>query len=146
MATNISDYEDDLKADLLEGFEAIGSTPGSIAAWGALATSPPAGLFVDGVGPIAMPLGEGQIRQLIAHAHQPTHGHGSETLLDCTSVRNTWEIDADQLSFLNPAWQAYLLQLSKTVASKLGILAPIRVKLHKMVIYETGAMFKPQTE
>ncbi|OAV95941.1 hypothetical protein PTTG_26514 [Puccinia triticina 1-1 BBBD Race 1] len=117
----------DLKARLLQSFEAI-TAPGSFAAWEALPTTPPAGLFVDGVGQITMPLGEGQIRNLIKKAHQAPYGRRSETLVDL-SVRNTWEINGDQLFFLDPTWQGYLLDLSKVVASKLGINGPIRVLL-----------------
>ncbi|KAA1079297.1 hypothetical protein PGT21_006957 [Puccinia graminis f. sp. tritici] len=142
--TTKTDYQANLKAELIKGFAAI-TTPGSFAAWEALPTTPPAGLSVDGVGQIAMPLSEGQIRELIAKAHQAPYGHRSETLVDL-SVRNTWEINGNQLSFLDPAWQGYLLKLSKTVASKLGIMGPIRAELYKMLIYEKGAMFKAHTE
>ncbi|KAA1082509.1 hypothetical protein PGT21_005771 [Puccinia graminis f. sp. tritici] len=142
--TTKTDYQANLKAELIKGFAAI-TTPGSFAAWEALPTTPPAGLSVDGVGQIDMPLSEGQIRELIAKAHQAPYGHRSETLVDL-SVRNTWEINGNQLSFLDPAWQGYLLKLSKTVASKLGIMGPIRAELYKMLIYEKGAMFKAHTE
>ncbi|KAI7966258.1 hypothetical protein MJO29_002006 [Puccinia striiformis f. sp. tritici] len=138
------DYEKDLKQDLTEAFEAI-TNPGTFAAWEALPTTPPAGLHVDGVGDIMLPLGEGQIRQLIDKSHQAPFGRRSETLVDL-SVRKTWEINANQLHFYNPAWQGYLLDLSKRVATSLGIDGPIRLELYKMLIYETGAMFKPHTE
>jgi hypothetical protein len=134
----------DLKGDLFKAFKGI-SAPGTFAAWEALPTTPPAGLHVESVGQITLPLDDGQIRRLIQKSHQAPYGRRSETLVDL-SVRNTWEINGDQLLFLNPSWQAYLLDLSKTVASRLGINAPIRVELYKMLIYERGAMFKPHTE
>ena len=137
-------YQTNLKNDLYEALEAI-DTPGTFAAWGALPTTPPAGLRVDGVGDIALPLREEQVRQLIAKAHQAPFGRRSETLVD-VSVRNTWEINADQLRFLDPAWPNYLLRLSKLVATNLGIDGPIRLELYKMLIYEKGAMFKRHTE
>jgi len=137
-------YQTNLKNDLYEALEAI-DTPGTFAAWGALPTTPPAGLRVDGVGDIALPLREEQVRQLIAKAHQAPFGRRSETLVD-VSVRNTWEINADQLRFLDPAWPNYLLRLSKLVATNLGIDGPIRLELYKMLIYEKGAMFKPHTD
>ncbi|KAA1116045.1 hypothetical protein PGTUg99_033579 [Puccinia graminis f. sp. tritici] len=134
----------ELKGDLFKAFQGI-SAPGTFAAWEALPTTPPAGLHVDGVGQISLPLDEGQIRRLIQKSHQAPYGRRSETLVDL-SVRNTWEINGDQLLFLNPSWQSYLLDLSKTVANRLGINAPIRVELYKMLIYERGAMFKPHTD
>ncbi|KAI9625867.1 hypothetical protein H4Q26_016115 [Puccinia striiformis f. sp. tritici PST-130] len=112
---------------------------------GALPATPPAGLHVDGVGDIAMPLTEEQVRQLIDKSHQAPFGRRSETLVD-VSVRNTWEINGDQLRFLDPAWQSYLLDLSKRVAINLGIEGLIRLDLYKMLIYEKGAMFKPHTD
>ncbi|KAI7967562.1 hypothetical protein MJO29_000839 [Puccinia striiformis f. sp. tritici] len=77
-ATSDLEYDIDWKEDLTKAFEAI-KTPGSFATWGALPKTPPTGLHVDGVGDIAMPLSEGQIRQLIAKAHQPPFDRRSET-------------------------------------------------------------------
>ncbi|KAH9443303.1 hypothetical protein Pst134EB_027648 [Puccinia striiformis f. sp. tritici] len=141
---DILDYQTNLKEDLINAFENI-DTPGTFAAWGALPATPPAGLHVDGVGDIAMPLTEEQVRQLIDKSHQAPFGRRSETLVD-VSVRNTWEINGDQLRFLDPAWQSYLLDLSKRVAINLGIEGLIRLDLYKMLIYEKGAMFKPHTD
>ncbi|KAI7939181.1 hypothetical protein MJO28_014760 [Puccinia striiformis f. sp. tritici] len=138
------DYDANLKEDLANAFEAI-TTPGTFAAWEALPTTPPAGLHVDGVGNIALPLREGQLRQLIAQSHQAPFGRRSQTVID-ESVRKTWEINRNQLRFLNPAWQGYVLDLCKRVATSLGIDGPIRSELYKMLIYEKGAMFKPHTD
>jgi hypothetical protein len=137
-------YDVSLKDDLNKAFKAI-KAPGTFAVWGALPTTPPAGLNVEGVGDVALPLQEEKIRQLIDKSHQAPYGRRSETLVD-VSVRNTWEINGDQLHFFDPAWLHYLLDLSKRVATDLGIEAPIRLDLYKMLIYETGAMFKAHTE
>ncbi|WAR53934.1 hypothetical protein PtB15_3B443 [Puccinia triticina] len=48
-------YANNLREDLLKAFESI-TTPGTFAAWEALATPPPAGLHVEGAGNIAMPM------------------------------------------------------------------------------------------
>ncbi|KAI7939184.1 hypothetical protein MJO28_014763 [Puccinia striiformis f. sp. tritici] len=137
-------YKISFKTDLAEAFEAI-TTSGTFAAWEALPTTPPTGLVVDGVGEIAMPMGTEQVRQLIAKSHQAPFGRRSKTLVD-VSVRNTWQVNGDQLRFLDPAWQGYLVDLSKCVATNLGIEGPIRTELYKMLIYEQGAMFKPHTD
>ncbi|KAI9625870.1 hypothetical protein H4Q26_016118 [Puccinia striiformis f. sp. tritici PST-130] len=137
-------YKINLETDLAEAFEAI-TTSGTFAAWEALPTIPPTGLVVDGVGEVPMPMGTEQVRQLIAKSHQAPFGRGSETLVD-VAVRNTWQVNGDQLRFLDPAWQGYLVDLSKRVATSLGIEGPIRTELFKMLIYEKGAMFKPHTD
>ncbi|PLW18434.1 hypothetical protein PCASD_15632 [Puccinia coronata f. sp. avenae] len=137
-------YDVSLKDDLNKAFNDI-KAPGTFAAWGALPTTPPAGLNVDGVGDIAFPLQEETMRQLIAKSHQAPYGRRSETLVD-VSVRNTWEINGDQLHFFDPDWLRYVLRLSHLVATTLGIKETIRLDLYKMLIYETGAMFKAHTD
>ncbi|KAI7967662.1 hypothetical protein MJO29_000939 [Puccinia striiformis f. sp. tritici] len=138
-------YKAKLKADLNQAFEAI-DTPGTFAAWQELPTTPPAGLYVDQVGDISMPLSEEQCRNLIAVAHRAPSGCESGTLIDDRHLGNIWEIGADRMDFLEPAWQGYLLSLSQLVVTMLGADGPIRLQLDKMLIYEKGAMSKPQTE
>ncbi|KAH9452480.1 hypothetical protein MJO28_008622 [Puccinia striiformis f. sp. tritici] len=137
-------YLSDLKNNLLEAFDSI-VTSGSFAAWGELPTTPPTGLYVEGVGEIGMPLTDESIRKLINKSHQAPFGRRSDTLIDL-SVRNTWEINGDQLRFLDPAWTPYLNDISKRVGTFLGIEGPIILELYKMLIYEKGAMFKAHTD
>ncbi|OAV92072.1 hypothetical protein PTTG_04466 [Puccinia triticina 1-1 BBBD Race 1] len=113
-----SDHEISLPDDLNKALKAI-KTPGTFAAWEVLLGALPAGLHVDGVGDISMPLSEECVRKLIAKAHQAPFGRRSETLVD-VSVRNTWEIDGDQLRFLDPLWLPYLVDLNKRVAKSLA--------------------------
>jgi hypothetical protein len=138
------EYDESLKDDLYTALQGIKAS-GTFAAWGALPTTPPAGLHVEGVGDIPFPIQAATIQQLIAKAHQAPFGRRSETLID-VSVRNTWEIHGDQLRFLDPDWVRFLLDVSERVGADLGIQAPIRLDLYKMLIYEKGAMFKPHTE
>ncbi|POR35594.1 Uncharacterized protein TPAR_04224 [Tolypocladium paradoxum] len=137
-------YHVGLKQDLLSALSSI-QTPGSFAAFGALARQPPAGLFVSGVGDIAMPLGESQARQLMAKARQAPYGKGSDTIVD-TAVRNTWELEPEQFAFRDPAWPGHLRALRARVAQDLGINTTIRAGIYKMLIYEKGAMFKAHTD
>ncbi|KAI7946478.1 hypothetical protein MJO29_011005 [Puccinia striiformis f. sp. tritici] len=132
----MSDTTSDLKDGLSKAFAAINST-GIFAAWEVLPTTPPAGLYVDDIGEIKMPLSEEQIQHLIDKAH-PTPSHGP--------VGKIWELSKDQLEFLNPEWQPYMLDISKLVATKLGIDGWIRSDFIKMVIYEKGAMLRPNTD
>lgn len=139
-----SNYHVGLKEDLLAALQSI-QTSGSFASFNALRDAPPAGLFVQDVGDISMPLNETQAGQLIAKARQAPYGRGSDTIVD-TSVRNTWELDADQFDFRDLGWPTFLQRVCTRVSRELGINAPIRAELYKMLIYEEGAMFKAHTE
>ncbi|KAG5926576.1 hypothetical protein E4U42_003141 [Claviceps africana] len=140
----VEGYDGELKSHLLEALSSI-QTSGSFASLGVLPESPPTDLFVDDVGEIALPLSESQARQMIAKARQAPYGKGSATIVD-TTVRNTWELDAEQFSFRNPAWPAFIRQVCARVAVDLGINAPITAEIYKMLIYEKGAMFKAHTD
>lgn len=137
-------YTVSLKDDLLKALNNI-KAPGTFASFRKLPDTLPAGLHVDGVGDISMPLNETQARQLIAKARQAPYGKGGETIVD-TSVRNTWELDASQFTFKDRKWPAFVHGLYSSVAQDLGIKSPIRAELYKMLIYERGAMFKGHTD
>lgn len=134
----------DIRIDLLFALASI-NTPASFACFGALKRTPPAGIVVDGVGEIEMPLSESQARQIIAAARQAPYGKGSETLVD-TSVRNTWELDASQFTFKNPTWPGHIQKISAAVGKDLGINTTIKAEVYKMLLYEEGAIFKSHTE
>ncbi|KAK3400751.1 hypothetical protein B0T20DRAFT_152426 [Sordaria brevicollis] len=138
-------YKVNLMKDLCEALDNV-KVAGSFASFRPLKETPPAGLHVDGIGPISMPLHETQARQLISKARQAPFGKGSETVVD-TSVRNTWELDASQFTFTDPNWPGYLQSIINDVASDLGIInSPIRAEIYKMLLYERGAMFKSHTD
>ncbi|KAI9602231.1 hypothetical protein KEM48_000801 [Puccinia striiformis f. sp. tritici PST-130] len=140
-----SKYTVRMKTKINRAFEALDI--GTFAAWEALPATLPAGLYVDEVGDIDMPLSEGQARRLIAVAHQAAPADSASSMLvDGESSGHPWQINADRLEFLEPAWQGYLLRLSDLVAAKLGVDGPIRVRLDKMLIYEPGGRSEPQTE
>ncbi|GAB1320974.1 hypothetical protein MFIFM68171_11184 [Madurella fahalii] len=103
------------------------------------------GLVVHGVGDISTPLREEQARQLIAQSRQAPFGRGSETVVD-TSVGNTWQLDASQFEFRNGAWAQFLDSCIQYTATYLGVTSPIQAELYKMLIHETGAMFKAHTD
>ncbi|RSM14197.1 hypothetical protein CDV31_005533 [Fusarium ambrosium] len=133
----------DLKDELLQAIENI-QVDGTFASSAAV-NRLSAGVFVHGVGDIAMPLTEFQACQMIAKARQAPYGKGSETIVD-TSVRNTWELDPGQFELRDPTWTAQLQILCKQVAKTLGINGTIKAELYKMLIYEKGAMFKAHTD
>jgi hypothetical protein len=84
---------------------------------------------------------------LIRASRQAPFGKANQTLVDET-VRKTWEIDGNKVSFSNKAWHGWLEGVIRTVAEDLGIAGPnsVRAELYKMLLYEKGAMFKPHKE
>ncbi|WAQ80842.1 hypothetical protein PtA15_1A180 [Puccinia triticina] len=140
-------YRVKLKTDLNAAFEAISLT-GKFAGWEALPRAPPAWLYVDGVGDISMPLGEEQIMQIIGKAQQTPYGSTTPEEPDVGGPvgNNIWELNPDQLEFLDPEWPNYLLMLRDLVESKLDVDGPIRLNFHRMMIFGKGAMSTPQTD
>ncbi|UNI17917.1 hypothetical protein JDV02_004224 [Purpureocillium takamizusanense] len=136
--------EPDLRGDLLNELDNI-QTPGSFATIATLPDAPPAGLFVDGLGEVSMPLGEAQAARLIDKCRHAPFGRKEETLVDL-SVRKCWEMDRSQFSFRDPAWPSYLKMICANVALDLGIDAVVHAEIYKMLIYGEGAMFKAHTD
>ncbi|MEO1451065.1 MAG: 2OG-Fe(II) oxygenase, partial [Bacteroidota bacterium] len=104
------------------------------------------GLEIKGMGPVSFPLTAHSIQPLIEVAHQAPFGKGADTLVD-TSVRNTWEIDGDQLVFHNPVWEATLKRMLRKVKKELGLKdKEIRADLYKLLIYEKDGFFLPHKD
>lgn len=61
------------------------------------------GLQVEGLGRFGNPLYDRDVQLLKQKARQAPFGKGEDTIVD-TAVRNTWEIDADQVSLTHPDW------------------------------------------
>ncbi|KAJ5113997.1 hypothetical protein N7456_002531 [Penicillium angulare] len=133
----------DTRKELLAAIDAI-QTPGSFFTHGKTPTTNPQ-ISVRGVGNITKSLEESQARIMIENAHQAPFGRGTKTLVD-TSVRKTWEINPDQFDFLNTRWDDFIQSICDKVAKDLGIKSPIEAKLHKMLLYEKGGMFKTHTD
>ncbi|EFI26739.1 2OG-Fe(II) oxygenase [Coprinopsis cinerea okayama7 len=99
-------------------------------------------LHVQGIGSVGLPLSEVEAKRLISQAAQAPFGKGDQTVVD-TSVRNTWEIEPELVSFENPEWTGWLEStVLKTVWNSLGV-APYtskpRCELYKLLVYERGS-------
>lgn len=104
------------------------------------------GLQVKGVGELALPAQAIQIKELIKAAHQAPYGQGSQTITN-TAVRNSWEINADQLAFKNPAWADFLDKILGKVQKGLDLeVQTIAASLYKLLIYEKGGFFLPHKD
>jgi len=135
---------DTLKTKILNCLQHLKGS-GKFATIGSLPFTPP-GLCINQKEEISFPISEGEAKKLIQFAQQAPFGKGSETLID-TSVRNTWEIDAQHISFRNPYWENHLGLILENVKEDLG-LKNYLVKAHfyKILIYEEGGFFLPHKD
>ena len=110
-----------LKKELLQCLEGIGgNNKGDFAKGGTLFNAVNPGLNVRGLGVIGLPLSDREAVELGKACHQAPFGKGSETIID-TTVRNTWELNAEQFELQNSAWQTTLDEALEQVATALGV-------------------------
>ncbi|MDT0202243.1 2OG-Fe(II) oxygenase [Nocardioides sp. AE5] len=111
-------------------------------------SAPAAGvtLSVDGVGPVKLPVGAPQERALVSVARPAMFGRGEETLTD-TSVRDTWELTADQVT-LGGAWDQVLDEVLLEVHEGLGLPrgARLRAEMHALLVYGPDQFFAPHQD
>ncbi|KAF8604764.1 hypothetical protein BDV93DRAFT_471225 [Ceratobasidium sp. AG-I] len=115
--------------------------------------APSPGLAVDGVGAIRLPLAtDGSdntyAKRLINACVQAPFGQGERTAVD-KEVRDTWQVDAAQVHFTNPAWAKYIDEAMKSVCVTLGVdveaNAP-KYEFYKLLVYEEGSHFLPHVD
>ena len=103
---------------------------------------PNPGLDVDGVGRVPLPLTNETARLIASVGDQAPFGRGADTVVD-TSVRDTIQIDASQIRFLNPKWTPAIQKwVEKEVWEGLGCAPftnPPRCELYKLLLYKPGA-------
>ncbi len=97
-------------------------------------------LSVTGIGAIALPLLPQQANALIQLAEPAPFGRGEATILD-TSVRNTKQIAADQISIKGKGWQSFLDSTVAAACQQLGVKTKVSAELYKLLVYETGGFF-----
>ena len=125
-----------LKTEILNCLQNLKGS-GKFATIGSLPFTLP-GLCINEKEEISFPLSENEAKKLIDFAQQAPFGKGSETIID-TSVRNTWEIDSQHLSFRNPSWENHLGMILENVKEDLGLKNySVNAHLYKMLIYEEG--------
>jgi hypothetical protein len=98
-------------------------------------------LAIENLGILGLPLNERDAKLIIERSAQAPYGHGERTLVD-KDVRDTWEIEPAQISFKNPAWDSFLVDLVETLCKKLGVnsfASPPRLELYKLLLYESGS-------
>ncbi|KIL57617.1 hypothetical protein M378DRAFT_171556 [Amanita muscaria Koide BX008] len=107
-------------------------------------------LTIADIGSIGLPLSEIDAKRIIACATQAPFGLGTSTastVID-KEVRDTWQIDPSLVSFQNPAWDSFLQSTTANICSGLGLPGgcDVQYKLHKLLLYETGSLFRPHPE
>ncbi|KAL4161629.1 hypothetical protein PRNP1_002181 [Phytophthora ramorum] len=99
------------------------------------------GLFVRGVGTIALPLCKAQAEELITKCKKSPFGQKLSTKMD-EKVRKSWELAPDQVQIKNPLWKAGMDTLSEIIAGRLGYKGvSMQCKLYKLLLYGEGGHF-----
>ncbi|MGC4934237.1 2OG-Fe(II) oxygenase [Gordonia sp. DT30] len=126
---------------LLQGHESAGSFSAEMSAPAAGVT-----LSVEAVGPVKLPIGAQQERKLVSVARPAMFGLGEQTLTD-TSVRDTWELTADQVS-LGGAFDQVLDDVLAEAHEELGLPrgARLRAEPHSLLVYGPDQFFAPHQD
>ena len=134
------DQPDHALASALAGWLGDIDRPGDFCASGACELPAP-GLWVEGIGPVALPLIPFQAEQLIGVAEQAPFGRGAETVID-TEVRRTWQIPATKVAFHGRSWTQTLEGVVARAAAGLGVDGEVTAQLHKLLLYGKGSFFR----
>lgn len=122
---------------------------GTFATSGYFSSAPNPALSINGIGMIGLPLSNRDAETIIAAGIQAPFGHGERTVVN-KDVRDTWELQPDQLQFLNPAWKDWIERVVMVkVANDLGIAdsaQTAKCELHKLLLYKEGGHFLPHKE
>lgn len=137
----------DFKANLFNQIVQVKSM-GSFATFGIIEDFLNPGISINSQGSIRLPLSVKDAQMLIQASHRAPFGNGTHTVID-ESVRKTWQINADDVRFCNPRWQSCLERIVAKVAPELGVAGGsqnVRADFYKLLVYESGAMFKAHRE
>lgn len=99
------------------------------------------------LGHIPLPVDAFVARELCNSAQLARHGYKDQTRLD-TTVRNTWEIPAEQIHIDTGRWQRTFEPALARIREDLGVPADcaLRAELHNLLIYEAGQFFAPHQD
>ncbi len=158
-AARSSDWDDDEGGDEDEGEprvrpevlkklgQALGlvDRPGTFCSSGSVPAVLP-GLEVPDFGPVGLPLGATQARELIKHCEQAPYGKGEKTLVD-KKVRRVWRMKPDRFSIKNPEWVRLIAGIVGKVQDELGLEErKLEAHLYDLLVYEPGGFFLPHKD
>ncbi len=134
----------DIAEQMIEQLEKI-DRPTTVCSFGDRPVTLP-GMEVDGIGPIGLPLGNAQAKELIQQCQQAPYGKGTKTLVDI-GVRRVWELDPAKFQLTNPQWDAFIDSIVKEIRSELGLQnLELNAHLYKLLVYEKGGFFLPHKD
>jgi len=119
--------------------------PGEFCVHGKLYAPMPT-LEVEGVGALAFPVPESQLRTLIGAAERAPYGKGPQTVTD-SSVRDCWQIGTKRIGLGGGVWADTFAGILERAAAGLGC-PPQRIEapLYKLLVYERGGFFIPHRD
>lgn len=89
-----------------------------------------------------MPLTDQTAKLIASVGDQAPYGRGTDTIVD-TAVRDTIQIDASNIRFMNPKWAPFIQnRVEEEVWSGLGcapFISPPRCEPYKLLLYKPGA-------
>lgn len=100
-------------------------------------------IWIFGLGVVGLPLSE-RDAELIVNVSMPApYGLSTETNMD-KSVRQTWELKADEFELKNPRWGEFVTEVLDRVLRDLAVPSGLQIeaKLHKLLLSEKGEMFE----
>jgi len=104
------------------------------------------GLSIDGLGMVALPLDASQARALESRGTLAGYGQGRNTVID-PKVRRVLRFPADAIRFANPAWTAWLAEVTEQLADQLGLADhAVMPMLHELLLYRPGDFFLPHRD
>lgn len=133
----------DIRGDLAQILSEDSSVKGSFAFHHSYPEAPNPTLYLDGLGHIGLPLSVRDAEAIKSRANQAPFGMGERTVVD-KSVRDTWELDASQVRFDNPAWDLFLERVVQEICTTLGVniaASRPRCELYKLLLYEAGSQY-----
>ncbi|KZT67691.1 hypothetical protein DAEQUDRAFT_672681 [Daedalea quercina L-15889] len=138
------DLEKVLEGDLAKAFK------GSYSFSRSYPDAPNPGLYLlpNDIRTVGLPLSERDAEAVRSGCRQAPFGQGERTVVDPT-VRDVWEMDANQVQFRNPAWNGFLQGVVDNVCAELGVNVAVskpRCEHYKLLLYETGSHFLPHVD
>ena len=131
-------YNHDLES--LELLLASVNRPGSFFVEGSQELPMPK-IVVEGVGILAFPLQEDQIKKLIEQAVRAPFGRGEETIVD-TTVRKVWQLAPEKVEISGLSWAKHFKEILHQVKDGLGCQEiSMRADLYKLLVYDEGGFF-----
>lgn len=129
-----------MQEELTEAFKASKNTfEGTYATLQKYDTSPNPCLDIDGLGVFGVPLSAAEAERLRSRCNPAAFGKGERTVID-PGIRDTFELDASSVRFLNPAWEVWLQEAIQSACRELGLPGHgSHYELYKLLVYETGS-------